>query len=88
MRRILLVLITLLLCAGCARTPEEPVPEFVLTYAENQPEGYPTVLGAQRFAELVRERTDGKVVIQVKCGGVYGSELHPLPPAIFVRRNF
>lgn len=83
MRRILLVLITLLLCAGCARTPEEPVPEFVLTYAENQPEGYPTVLGAQRFAELVRERTDGKVVIQVKCGGVYGSEQEVLEQLAF-----
>ena len=72
----------LMLC-GCARAPEEPVPEFVLTYAENQPEGYPTVLGAQRFAELVRERTGGKVVIQVKYGGVYGSEAEVLEQMAF-----
>ena len=59
------------------------MPEYVLTYAENQPEGYPTVLGAERFAELVRERTGGKVVIQVKAGGEYGSESEVLEQMAF-----
>ena len=31
------------------------VPEFVLTYAENQAEDYPTTQGAYKFAELYRE---------------------------------
>ncbi len=84
MKRFLTLLITVvLLCAGCMEAPAEEVPAFVLTYAENQPEGYPTVLGAQRFAELVQERTGGKVVIQVKYGGVYGSEAEVLEQMAF-----
>lgn len=53
---------------------EEIVPEYVLTYAENQSENYPTTLGAYRFAELVKERTEGKVVIQVKHSGELGTQ--------------
>ena len=85
MKRFLMILISVLLlfCTACAGEPEEPVPEFVLTYAENQPAGYPTVLGAQRFAELVRERTGGKVVIQIKYGGEYGSEQEVLEQMAF-----
>lgn len=49
-------------------------PEFVLTYAENQPEDYPTSQGAYWFAELVKERTDGRILIQVKTDGVMGAE--------------
>ena len=84
MRKYLILLAaTLLLLWGCAAAPEEPVPEFVLTYAENQPAGYPTVLGAQRFADLVRERTGGRVVIQIKCGGEFGSEAEVLEQMAF-----
>lgn len=46
----------------------------MLTYADNQPADYPTTQGAERFAALVKERTGGKVVIQVKSGGEYGTE--------------
>ena len=35
----------------------EVEPEYVFSYAENQPEDYPTTLGAKYFAELVEERT-------------------------------
>ena len=83
MKRILILLFLLLLLAGCAAGEGEPVPEFVLTYAENQPEGYPTVQGAQRFADLVRERTGGKVIIQIKCGGEFGSEAEVLEQMAF-----
>ena len=82
-RLILLLLAALLLLAGCASAPETPVPEFVLTYAENQPEGYPPVLGAQRFAELVKERTEGRVIIQVKHSGAFGSESEVLDQMAF-----
>ena len=68
---------------GCAAGEAEPVPEFVLTYAENQPAGYPTVLGAQYFADLVRERTGGKVVIQIKHSGEFGSEAEVLAQMAF-----
>lgn len=50
------------------------VPEYVFTYAENQAEDYPTSLGAYRFAELVKEKTGGRIEIQVKAGGLLGDE--------------
>ena len=59
--------------AGCAAKPQTS-PDYVLTYADNQPAGYPTTHGAQYFADLVQQQTGGKVVIQVKANGEYGSE--------------
>lgn len=50
------------------------VPEFVLTYAENQAEDYPTTLAAQRFAEMVYEQTDGKVEIRIRPNSILGDE--------------
>ncbi|MCI9162288.1 MAG: TRAP transporter substrate-binding protein [Lachnospiraceae bacterium] len=50
------------------------VPEFVLTYAENQAEDYPTTRGAYKFAELVKERTGGRIEILVHAGGALGDE--------------
>ena len=54
-------------------TPE-PSPEFVLTYAENQADDYPTSQGAYKFAERVWEKTGGKVEIQVNTEGALGDE--------------
>lgn len=63
------------LLAGCSTGKTETVtPDFVLTYADNQPAGYPTTQGAERFAQLVKERTGGKVVIQVHSDAEYGTE--------------
>ena len=64
--------LALCLCA-CAEL-ETTEPEYVLTYAENQPQNYPTSLGGERFAELVKQRTNGKVIIQVKYAGEYGTD--------------
>lgn len=50
------------------------VPEYVFSYAENQDADYPTALGAQYFAELVEERTGGRIRILVQSGGVRGEE--------------
>ena len=63
-------------CAGRSKdsTAQKTVPEFVLTYAENQAEDYPTTQGAYKFAELVHEQTGGRVEIQVNAGGVLGDE--------------
>lgn len=64
------------MCIGCKaqKGKNVTVPEFVLTYAENQAEDYPTTLGAYRFAELVRERTGGKIEIQVHADAALGEE--------------
>ena len=53
---------------------KETEPDFVLTYAENQAEDYPTTQGADKFAELVKEKTEGKVEILVNAGGSLGDE--------------
>lgn len=59
--------------AGCGKQVQT-VPDFVLTYADNQPMDYPTTQGAQYFADLVKEKTGGRVIVQVKSDGEYGSE--------------
>ncbi|AWT57658.1 TRAP transporter substrate-binding protein [Mycolicibacterium smegmatis] len=42
--------------------------------AETHPENYPTTLGDKRFADLVRERSGGRIDIQVYAGGRLGEE--------------
>ena len=82
-RRMIWILVLLVCLAGCRSEDETVVPEFVLTYAENQPESYPTTLGAQEFARLVAERTEGKVVILVRSGAELGSEAEVLSQMAF-----
>lgn len=53
---------------------KETEPEYVFTYAENQTADYPTTLAAKRFAELVEERTQGRIRILVYAESVKGSE--------------
>lgn len=53
-------------------TAEEP--EFVLRYAENQPEDYPTTKAANKFAELVNEKSNGRIKIEVYYGAQLGDE--------------
>ncbi len=42
--------------------------------AENQPPGYPTVVASEKFAELVKERTNGRILIEVYPAGQLGEE--------------
>ena len=58
--------------SGCSREPEGP--DYVLTYAENQPEDYATTLGAYEFARLVEAETDRRIVIRVVSDGELGDE--------------
>lgn len=69
---IALVIIGVCINQKCKNRIQEP--EYVFTYAENQPEDYPTTLGAYEFAELVEERTDGRIQIIVYENGVLGDE--------------
>lgn len=52
----------------------EVIPEYVFTYAENQTSDYPTTMGGKRFAELVEERTQGRIRILIQAESVMGSE--------------
>lgn len=66
------LLLFFFLC-GCAK-PQQEYPDIVLRYADNQPKDYPTTQAAEYFADLVEERTGGKVVIRVYCNGELGDE--------------
>lgn len=59
--------------AGMSRK-KEAAAEYVFYYADNQTEDYPTVQGAERFAELVKEQTQGRIHILVRSGAKLGSE--------------
>lgn len=53
---------------------KDTVPEYVFSYAENQTNYYPTTMGGMYFAQLVEERTEGRIRILVKAEGALGSE--------------
>lgn len=50
-------------------------PTYLLRYADNQPDGYPSVEGALYFADLVYERTGGDVKISVYGNEELGDEM-------------
>ena len=83
MKRIVGILLGVLLLAAAVLlavrlVPRETKPEqpaLLFRYADNQPEGYPTTLAAVYFAELVEERTDGKIGIRVFPDSVLGNEI-------------
>lgn len=52
----------------------ERIPEYVFSYAENQAADYPTTQGANYFAELVEERTEGRIQILVMPEAELGAE--------------
>ena len=67
-RRILILFAAVVLSAGFFlyhRLRSVRAPEFVLSYAENQTEDYPTTLGAKKFAELVEEYSGGNITADV-----------------------
>ena len=72
--RILLLVMLVLIASLFLLKPKETVPDYVFTYAENQVADYPTTLGAKYFAELVEERTEGRIKILVQHGGERGNE--------------
>jgi len=47
---------------------------IVLRLAETHPADYPTTLGDMRFADLVKERSKGRIVIEVYPGSQLGQE--------------
>ncbi len=51
------------------------VPEYVFTYAENQTPDYPTTRGAYRFAELLEEKSGGRMKVLVYPSAELGEEI-------------
>ncbi|MCI2104867.1 MAG: TRAP transporter substrate-binding protein [Sphaerochaeta sp.] len=72
-----LLLIPLLLLSCSKQEPattQQPSPQLVLRYAENQPLEYPTTQAALWFAEQVNQRTDGRISIIVYPDAKLGDE--------------
>lgn len=74
-RAVILFLLAALLLGGCGQKESgRALPELILRYADNQPEDYPTTKAAEYFAQLVAERTHGKILIRVYANGELGDE--------------
>ena len=50
------------------------LPSYTFRLAETHAEGYPTTLADEKFAELVKEKTDGRITIEVHAGSSLGEE--------------
>lgn len=74
MKKIVFMAFLFVLVFVSCKKEETRYPELVLRYADNQSDGYPTVEAAKYFAELVKERTDGKIEVRVFPDSVLGSE--------------
>lgn len=75
-RRLWPLLCLLLLLCGCGWAEEEQnVPLLILRYADNQPVDYPTTKAAEYFAQLVEQRTQGKICVRLYCNGELGDEV-------------
>ncbi|NLJ46700.1 MAG: TRAP transporter substrate-binding protein [Treponema sp.] len=69
-KKVLLLALTLVLIVSTV-TGQKTI---VLRLAETHPADYPTTLGDQRFADLVKERSKGRIVIEVYPGSQLGQE--------------
>ena len=69
-----------LLVAGCGGGDKKPdaapaaAPQLVLKLAETHPPDYPTTLGDKKFAELVTERSKGRIKVEVYPSSQLGEE--------------
>lgn len=66
-----------------AQTKQKKVPEYVLSYADNQTGNYPTVQAARRFAEQVNKETDGRIEIRVYPNAELGDEVSTVQQLTF-----
>lgn len=62
---------------------QNSVPDYVLSYADNQTGNYPTVQAARRFAEQVNQETDGRIEIRVYPNAELGDEVSTVKQLIF-----
>lgn len=62
---------------------QKKVPDYVLSYADNQTRNYPTVQAARRFAEQVNKETDGRIEIRVYPNAELGDEVSTVQQLTF-----
>ena len=70
--------VSTLVLAGCGGSSSSSSggsgDKIVLRYAENQVKDYPTTQAAQKFADLVKEKTNGRITVEVYDSGQLGDE--------------
>ena len=71
LKKALLLALVLVLAVASVTAQKKPI---VLRLAETHPADYPTTLGDMRFADLVKERSKGRIVIEVYPGSQLGQE--------------
>ncbi|HOX11465.1 MAG TPA: TRAP transporter substrate-binding protein [Spirochaetia bacterium] len=71
LKKALLLALIVVLAVTSVAAQKKPI---VLRLAETHPADYPTTLGDQKFAELVKERSKGRIEIQVYPGSQLGQE--------------
>lgn len=84
LRWVLVLAALAIFCTGCTTGQKEAdMPQLILRYADNQPEDYPTTQAAYYFAELVEQRTQGKIRIRIYANGELGDEASVLQQVQF-----
>jgi len=78
------LVLTVGMLAGCGNkaaniienkdTPEVEMKSVTFRLSDNQPDGYPTILGDQAFADEVEKNTHGRIKIEVYGGSQLGDE--------------
>lgn len=61
-------------CGGNQKADKAGNDKMVLRYAEVHPQDYPTTKGAYEFAKQVKEKTNGRIEVEVYYGGQLGDE--------------
>ena len=76
------LVLTVGMVAGCGNKTANETKEatkgetksVTLRMSDSQPDGYPTILGDQAFADEVEKNTDGRIKIEVYGGSQLGDE--------------
>ncbi|MBO6178366.1 MAG: TRAP transporter substrate-binding protein [Selenomonadaceae bacterium] len=68
MKKILMILMAVFMVTVEAKAA------VILDYADNQPEGYPTVLAAKEFARIVEKGTNGRIKVVVHANAKLATE--------------
>lgn len=65
----------LLVCAGGANAE---IQSRTIKFAAQNSKGHPQVTGMERFAEIVKEKSDGKIAVKLFPGGTLGGDVQTL----------
>lgn len=68
------LLIFILMLTSCTKEKKPTEPPLVLRYADVQAEGYPTTKAARYFAALVKEKSEGRLEVEVFPDSALGNE--------------